>query len=1046
MIAPFRRIAAGVFASVLLLASSSSRADDAPASLPLPPRSQWVATASSDETPAMAPKFAIDGDPTTFWGGAFAAQHWLQVDLGSVAEVAGVLLHWDAGFAASYRIVTSEDGKEWQTDFETTDGQGGIDYVFFPAVKARYMRLASLPLSADWGVSVLEFEPLSASEAPHIEGLSKGTDPATVWGGSAIPPRALGPAQRIDITLPRPLSTTGLEVFWGAPWRSARLQGRDDQGKWQTLASDRSPLGDTSLLAARKPITATALRLTVNAARKPAAIRRLRLLPPDRTMTPLRRYEVVASRAHRELFPLTLRNQQVYWTVVGVPAGMQKSIFDEFGDLEAWKGAPMMQPLWRDSERHVHAAQGGTPTQSLREGWMPMPTVQWNPQPGLLMRSEAIAVESDGQPITLLRHRLQNTGEKPIEGELVLLIRPIQINPPWQSGGISPIYEVQIDGRQPNDISVRVDGRTLVYSLTPAPQHGASGFGARGEEELTQSVVYGAKPTAAKARDYDGLAAAYLAYPLKIPPGEKRDVVVAFPLGNKRMDVLAGKLPEAPPIRRVELMGNVADAGDAFDAIAEKVAQKWQDRVGRVGLTMPDRSVMDMLRAQVAYMMINQTGPAMQPGPRNYNRSYIRDGSATAAVLLRMGISDIARDYLHWYAEHAVHDNGLVSPILHDDGSVDRGYIGDDLEYDSQGEFVSFVADVARLDGGAQRVREYLPKVKLALKFLKSLRDRTLVPGYESDREAPERFRGIIAPSISHEGYSTPTHSYWDDYWALKGWHDGAWLASVLGDARLEAWARQQYAVLRESVAASIEATMKWKQLSTIPASADLGDNDPTSVSIGVDPCGQEDLMPAAALSHTFDLYLDDVRKRSVPGSLWAYTPYELRNVLTYVHLNRPADANELLTDLMRYRRPAAWQEFAEVVHSRLRHPGYLGDMPHTWIGAEYVRAIFGMLMHEADDHLQLLPGAPITWLAGEGVTLSELRTAYGRLTMTARQEGNALRVTLGSGLLPEIPVGVSWPMRQRPQHVIVDGQERTDQTADGIRLERPFKELVAQW
>jgi hypothetical protein len=102
--------------------------------------------------------------------------------------------------------------------------------------------------------------------------------------------------------------------------------------------------------------------------------------------------------------------------------------------------------------------------------------------------------------------------------------------------------------------------------------------------------------------------------------------------------------------------------------------------------------------------------------------------------------------------------------------------------------------------------------------------------------------------------------------------------------------------------------------------------------------------------------------------------------------------------------------------------------------------------MHEADDHLQLLPGAPITWLAGEGVTLSELRTAYGRLTMTARQEGNALRVTLGSGLLPEIPVGVSWPMRQRPQHVIVDGQERTDQTADGIRLERPFKELVAQW
>jgi hypothetical protein len=29
---------------------------------------------------------------------------------------------------------------------------------------------------------------------------------------------------------------------------------------------------------------------------------------------------------------------------------------------------------------------------------------------------------------------------------------------------------------------------------------------------------------------------------------------------------------------------------------------------------------------------------------------------------------------------------------------------------------------------------------------------------------------------------------------------------------------------------------------------------------------------------------------------------------------------------------------------------------------------------------------------------------------------------------------------------VIVDGQERTGQTADGILIERPFKDLVARW
>ncbi len=117
MIALLRRTAVTIatFVVLLLVARSSTRAQDTntntPAPLPLPPRSQWVATASSDETPAMAPKFAIDGDHSTFWGGAFAAQHWLQVDLGGVGEVAGVLLHWDSGFAASYRILTSEDGQ-----------------------------------------------------------------------------------------------------------------------------------------------------------------------------------------------------------------------------------------------------------------------------------------------------------------------------------------------------------------------------------------------------------------------------------------------------------------------------------------------------------------------------------------------------------------------------------------------------------------------------------------------------------------------------------------------------------------------------------------------------------------------------------------------------------------------------------------------------------------------------------------------------------------------------------------------------------------------
>ncbi len=991
----------------------------------------------------MASPFAIDGDLKTHWGGPFAGEHWLQVDLSRVGKVGGVIIQWDSGFAASYRILASVDGESWQTAYETTDGQGGTDYVFFPSVDARYMRLASVPLSADWGVSVFEFEPLGADEAPQISGLGK-VDAETVWGGVSTPARPLA-AQQVTIKLPRPLPTTGLEVFWGGPGRSARLSGREADGSWRTLANDPEALTVSSLLAARKPITAAELRLQVAASRGGArAIRRLRLLPADRTMTPLRRYEVAASRAHRELFPPNTRNQQVYWTTIGIPAGRQKSIFDEFGNLEAWKGAPMVQPLWRDANRRVHAAHGARPTQTLRESWMPMPAVEWAPQEGLLVRSEAIAIEQGEQPVTLLRHRLQNTGEQPISGQLTLLMRPVQINPPWQSGGVSPMDDVAIEGTAA-DTAVRINGRLFAHSLSPVQASGAASFGTHGEGELTHAVVTGPMPTTPKAVDYDGLAAAYLRYAVQLAPGQKQDVVLVFPLGTERIDVLSGKFPEAPPIDRAALMGQAEDAGAAFDAVASQVAGQWQALIGGFSLVLPDRSLVDLLRAQVAYMLLNQTGPAIQPGPRNYNRSFIRDGSATAAVLMRMGLPRPAREYLRWFADHAVHKNGLVSPILGEDGSVDRGF-GSDLEYDSQGEFVSLVADVARLDGGVQTVREYLPKVRLALHFIEQLRARTLVQNYQHEKEAPERFRGILAPSISHEGYSVPTHSYWDDYWALKGLHDGAWLAAALGDTDLDKWARSQYAVLHESVAASIRATMAWKRVEYVPSSADLGDLDPTGTSIALDPCGVADVLPEAAVQFTFDNYMKKIRNRAASKDTWDFTPYELRNVLTFVRLNRPADANELLLDQLRYRRPLAWQMFAEVVHSRLRHPGYFGDMPHTWIGTELVRAVIGMLMHDGDAALELLPGTPPAWLAGDGLRVSELRTAYGHLSMTVRQEGARLRITLGPNLAPNVAVQVMWPSRKKPNQVWVDGQPRTNQTSDGILIERPFHELVAQW
>ncbi|WP_314101970.1 discoidin domain-containing protein [uncultured Stenotrophomonas sp.] len=1016
-----------VFVGMVSFATASFAQD-------LPPRGEWQASSSSQQVPAMAIAHLIDGDPKTVTGGAFSPGHWFQVDLGKPSTLSGARITWDVSNPEGYSLQTSLDGKWWDTAYTMRDSLGGIETVPFAPRQARYLRLASPDRTSDWGVSIFELEPLDARTSARIPGLNP-TQAAALWqGGSAVAvPADKAGRHTLDIALPGGASTTGLSVEWAGAHGAARLQVQDAQGRWSDLANDpQAGSRQQSWLAGTQAVNARALRLQVDG--DAPQIARLRLLGPAAVMTPMKRYQIVASGAHGALFPASLHMQQTYWTAVGVHGGLQKSIFDEHGNIEAFKGAPLVQPIWRGADGAASGAADQRVQHALRDGWKPMPSATWQPHPGLELKSEAFAVEMDGQPVTFVRHRLRNTSNAPIAGSLALVVRPMQMNPPWQNGGLSPIRSIAVDAG-----TVRVNGRTLMQSLTPVGGAGAAPFGPDGSTEITAAVAQGALPPVQHAEDPDGLAAAALDYPIQLAPGATQSVVVAFPLGNAAADT-HGVLPEPPAL---ELAGRDADA--TFERLATVASKDWQARLGQVGLRLPDPSLVDMLRAQAAYMLINQTGPAMQPGPRNYNRSFIRDGMATSAVLLRMGEAKIARDYLAWYTEHGVHANGLVSPILNNDGTVNTGF-GSDIEYDSQGQYVALVSDVARLDGGPESVRAYLPKVKAALRFLQELRERTLVPGYMASQPAPERFAGILAPSISHEGYPSPTHSYWDDYWGLKGWHDGAWLADSLGDHETAAWAREQYRLLHDALAASIRATMAWKGIDFIPSSADLGDGDPTGVSIALDPTGAQDVLPEQALRTTFARYLEDVRKRSQPGALYAYTPYEIRNVLSYVHLDQPEAADELLQGLLRDRRPLEWQVLAEVVHSRLRFPRYLGDMPHTWIGAEYGRTLFGMLMREDDDALSLLPGTPTAWLAGDGLAVERLPTAFGTLQMQAVQRGTTLQLTLGKGLRRDTALRVWWPSRTRPTRVIVDGHPVQDFDAQGVRLAKPFRTLEATW
>ena len=128
-----------------------------------------------------------------------------------------------------------------------------------------------------------------------------------------------------------------------------------------------------------------------------------------------------------------------------------------------------------------------------------------------------------------------------------------------------------------------------------------------------------------------------------------------------------------------------------------------------------------------------------------------------------------------------------------------------------------------------------------------------------------------------------------------------------------------------------------------------------------------------------------------------------MRNLNAFVSLGRFDDAFRLLAAALACRRPPAWRQWAEVVWSAPHAPEYIGDMPHTWIGAEFATAVRRMLVREDGGTLELFRAVPDEWWEGEGITLRDLPTAFGAANLRARRKNSQATIELSlTGPAPE--------------------------------------------
>ena len=857
-------------------------------------------------------------------------------------------------------------------------------------------------------------------------------DATTAWRAAPA-----GPMPHLLLDFGGLMEFSAVVLRWAPGERAAAYNlmtalGPGDSATWTVEVLHPVTVGDVDFVYLPER-EARFIRLVLDsAAGRPRALREIEIKPVSWARNPSEFFERVAAQSPRGRYPKYFLRTQSYWTIAGAIGDAAEALMNEEGMVEAQAGTFSIEPFLYSASRLVSWADAST-SQTLADGYLPIPSVGWDSLPVPLALDVTAVVAGPRDSSTLwVRYRVSSLHTGPQRARLYLAVRPFQVNPTWQflnrPGGAGRIERLSYDGQELtiNGDSPPGGAERRVFRPVTTP----AAFGAARDDELGNSLVRGSLPVTLATHHEPGWAAGAFAYDLSLPAGASEDVWIALPLHAASTQPPTG-IPPAAAMR----LG---------DSVVATVTRSWRSALEGAAIMLPPSAerIVRSLRSNLAYILINRDGPAIQPGSRSYERSWIRDGSLTSEALLRLGHEAEVREFIEWFAPFQFADGKVPC-------CVDRRGADPVPENDSHGQLIYLIAEHWRFARDIAFTRRMWPHVVRAVAYMDSLRHSRMTDVYRTDSVA---YYGLLPQSISHEGYSAkPMHSYWDDFFALKGFKDAAELAVALGERELAAQYSAKAAEFRRDLLASFARAMAAHGIDYLPGAVELGDFDATSTTVGISPGGELSRLPAAAVQRTFERYWERFLERRDRDTTWeAYTPYEHRLIGTFVRLGQREPAHSLLDYFMRDQRPAGWNHWAEVVWRDPTTPRFIGDMPHTWVGSDFIRSVLDMFAYERESDSSLVVGAGILpeWLrTGEGVAVRDLRTHYGALSYTMRQLGSTIRASIGQGLrVPAGGIALRPTLDRRPLSVLVNGAAVPLSPAGEIIVRSLPAEIIIQY
>ncbi len=673
-------------------------------------------------------------------------------------------------------------------------------------------------------------------------------------------------------------------------------------------------------------------------------------------------------------YPRYLGEEGTFWTIVGVNNDRKEALFNEDGMAEVDKKHFSIEPFLSVDGKFI-TWNDITEKRTLYDGYLPVPAVEWNYN-DLQFITEAFTYgEANTNSVLYLKYTINNNSSEDHKGKIYLAIRPFQVNPYYQwlniTGGMA-----EIDSITYRDGKVYVNDDKVVIPVTPSNDFGASPFD---EGDITNYLAQGKIPPHRSVIDKRKSASGVLSYTFELSPGKSKTIYLAVPFYGRSIPA--------------SLDENIVE-----NKLKENIVF-WESKVDHIKFNLPDSGdrIINTWKSNLAYILINRDSAGIQPGSRSYERSWIRDGALTSSALLKSGIVKEVKDFIKWYAAHQ-YENGKVPCV------VDARGPDPVPENDSHGEFVYLIKEYFNFTKDTVFLKDMNSHVLKAVDYMDTLISQRSTPHFKNENDSVRAYYGIMPESISHEGYSAkPMHSYWDDFFTMKGLKDAAEIERILGEKDNYEKVRRMRDTFRDNLYNSLDLAIKLRGINYIPGSVELGDFDATSTTIAISPCNELQNLPEPYAKNTFDKYYEFFKERRDNKIEWnAYTPYENRLIGSFIFLDQPERAHELIKFFLNDQKPQSWNEWAEVVWHKERYPGYIGDMPHTWVGSDFINAVRSMFVYENEYDSSLVLGAALykDWVnSPAGMSVENLPTYYGEMSYSINRSGSNYKIQLYGGI-----------------------------------------------